>query len=205
MTNLPASDENFDRSIQEDTVSLAASVTPDGAAKMSPFGGVAYMAHIFGQNLNHLHRHGAKDQDDDLQGEFWRRHRHLDNTLLKTSLSLPPHLRLPTGIRNPNSVFLNMCIHTSTICLHQAALIKAEMKKLPSSIFEQSNTRCLLAATEVANIVRLISHLDCQGVGLVNDLKMIAWTDGLVDESIHRVLPLHCCPCLHPYSEKEPQ
>lgn len=164
MTNLPASDENFDGSIQEDTVSLSDSVTPDGAAKMSPFGGVAYMAHIFGKNLNHLHRPGTDDRDDDLQGEFWRRHRHLDNTLLKTSLSLPPHLRLPAGIRNPNSVFLNMCIHTSTICLHQAALIKAESKKLPTSIFDQSNTRCLLAATEVANIMRLISHLDCQGM-----------------------------------------
>ncbi|KAL8994199.1 MAG: hypothetical protein Q9188_007134, partial [Gyalolechia gomerana] len=164
MTNLPANEDNFDRSIQEDTASLSASTTPEGAAKMSPFGGVIYMAHVFGKNLNHLHRPGTDDKDDDLQGEFWRRHRQLDNTLLKTSLSLPPHLRLPTGIRNPNCVFLNMCIHTSTICLHQAALSKAEMKKLPPSISEQSSTRCLLAATEVANIVRLISHLDCQGM-----------------------------------------
>ncbi|KAL8932512.1 MAG: hypothetical protein Q9211_006272 [Gyalolechia sp. 1 TL-2023] len=164
MTNLPANDDNFDRSIQEDTVSLSASMTPEGAAKMSPFGGVVYMAHVFGKNLNHLHRPVTDDKDDDLQGEFWKRHWQLDNTLLKTSLSLPPHLRLPAGIRNPNCVFLNMCIHTSTICLHQAALFKAELKKLPSSVFEQSSTRCLLAATEVANIMRLISHLDCQGM-----------------------------------------
>lgn len=164
MTNLPANEDNFDKSIPEDTVSLSASRTPGGVAKMSPFAGVVYIAHVFGQNLNHLHRPATEDKADDLQGEFWKRHRQLDNILLKTSLSLPPHLRLPAGIRNPNCVFLNMCIHTSTICLHQAALFKAERGNMPSSIIEQSNTRCLLAATEVTNTMRLISHLDCQGV-----------------------------------------
>ncbi|KAL8825566.1 MAG: hypothetical protein Q9170_007746 [Blastenia crenularia] len=164
ITNLPANEENYEKSIPEETVSLSASMTPEGAARMSPMAGVSYMAHVFGKNLAHLHRPGTDDKDDDLQGEFWKRHRQLDNILLKTSLSLPAHLRLPAGIRNPNSVFLNMCIHTSTICLHQAALFKAELKNLPSSVFEQSSTRCLLAATEVANIMRLISHLDCQGM-----------------------------------------
>ena len=164
MTNLPANEDNFDQSIEEDTVSLSAVLTPEGAARMSPFAGVVYMAHIFGKNLTHLHRPGSDDEDENFQGEFWKRHRQLDNTLLKTSLSLPPHLRLPAGIRNPNCVFLNMCIHTSTICLHQAALFKAEQKNLPMSIMEQSSTRCILAAHEVTNIMRLISHLDCNGV-----------------------------------------
>ncbi|KAL9604481.1 MAG: hypothetical protein Q9219_000446 [cf. Caloplaca sp. 3 TL-2023] len=164
LTNLPANEENFDKSIPEETIPLSAGMTPEGVAKMSPFAGVVYMASVFGKNLAHLHRPGTEDKDDDLQGDFWKRHRQLDNTLLKTSLSLPAQLRLPAGIRNPNCVFLNMCIHTSTICLHQAAIFKAELKRLPSHILEQSSTRCLLAATEVANIMRLISHLDCHGM-----------------------------------------
>lgn len=177
MTNLPANDDNFERSIPENTVSLSASMTPEGAAKLSPFAGVVTMANVFGKNLTHLHRPGTDDNDHDLQGEFWKRHRQLDNTLLKTSLSLPPHLRLPAGVRNANCVFLNMCIHTSTICLHQAALFKAEQKKLPPSVVDQSSTRCLLAATEVANIMRLISHLDCQGVSKFFRPKRVRWTD----------------------------
>lgn len=149
-------------------------MTPEGAANLSPFAGVVYMAHIFGKSLTHLHRPGADEKDDDLQGEFWKRHRQIDNTLLKTSLSLPLHLRLPAGIRSPNCVFLNMCIHTSTICLHQAALSKAEQNKLPPSLMEQSSARCLLAATEVTNIMRLISHLDCQGVNAFFQLGQVS-------------------------------
>ncbi|KAL8666547.1 MAG: hypothetical protein Q9202_001345 [Teloschistes flavicans] len=164
MTNLPSHEENYEKSIPQDTVSLSKCMTPEGAANLSPFSGVIFMAHIFGRNLNHLHRPGPDDADEDLQGGFWKRHRHLDNTLLKTSLMLPAHLRLPTGIRDPNIIFINMSIHTSTICLHQAAIHKVETKKLPPNMIEQSSTRCLLAATEIANIMRMISHMDCLGM-----------------------------------------
>ncbi|KAL8640412.1 MAG: hypothetical protein Q9228_002662 [Teloschistes exilis] len=164
MTNLPAHEDNYEQSIAQDTVPLSKCMTPEGAANLSPFSGVIFMAHIFGRNLTHLHRPGPNDADEDLQGDFWKRHRHLDNTLLKTSLMLPAHLRLPTGIRDPNIIFINMSIHTSTICLHQAAIYKVESKKLPQNMIDQSSTRCLLAATEIANIMRMISHMDCLGM-----------------------------------------
>lgn len=122
------------------------------------------MAHFFGCNLIHLQRPEPNDRDHDLQGVFWKRHRSMDNTLLNTSLNLPLHLRLPAGVRDPNTVFLNMNIHTSTICLHQAAIFKAEKNNMPSSVIEQSNTRCLLAASEITSVMRLISHLDVSGM-----------------------------------------
>ncbi|KAL8684091.1 MAG: hypothetical protein Q9224_006624 [Gallowayella concinna] len=163
-TNLPANEVNYDQSIEEVTYPLSAGITPESASNLSPLAGTVFMAHVFGRNLTHLHRPSENDNDHDLQGEFWKRHRSLDNTLLQTSLSLPPHLRLPAGVRDVNIVFINMSIHTSTICLHQAAIFKAEQKKLPQSLMEQSSTRCLLAATEIANIMRLISHLDSKGL-----------------------------------------
>ncbi|KAL8755194.1 MAG: hypothetical protein Q9199_003828 [Rusavskia elegans] len=163
-SNLPVNEENYERSIEQPSVPLTGSITLEGASNLSPFAGIVFMAHIFGRNLTHLHRPGSDDRDDDLQGDFWKRHRALDNTLLHTSLSLPPHLRLPAGIRDVNIVFINMSIHTSTICLHQAAIFKADQNKLPQSIIDQSSTRCLLAATEIANIMRLICHLDSKGM-----------------------------------------
>ncbi|KAL8859483.1 MAG: hypothetical protein Q9178_004161 [Gyalolechia marmorata] len=163
-SNLPANEENYEQSIEQPTVPLTGSITPEGASSLSPLAGIVFMAHIFGRNLTHLHRPGSDDRDDDLQGEYWKRHRALDNTLLHTSLSLPPSWRLPAGIRNVNIVFINMSIHTSTICLHQAAIFKADQHKLPQSIIDQSSTRCLLAATEIANIMRLICHLDSNGM-----------------------------------------
>lgn len=164
MSNLPASEQAYQSSTAENTQSLSASMSPQGASSISSFAGVIFMAHFFGKNLHHLHRGGPDDREDDIHGVFWKRHRQLDNVLLHKSLSLPSHLRLPNAIRDPNAIFINMAIHTSTICLHQAAIFKAEKHNLPISVVEQSRDRCTLAATEITNILKLVSHLDTSSV-----------------------------------------
>ena len=122
------------------------------------------MASLFGHNLIHLHRPDPQDNDNDLNGEFWRRHRKMDSILSNTSLALPEHLRLPAGMNDANIVFLNMNIHTSTICLHQAAIFKADKNRLPASVSAESKIRCNTAAAEIASIMRTISHLDLGAV-----------------------------------------
>ena len=164
LTDLPASDEAFEMSKPERTLSLADSMNPSGASKLSAFGGIVLMACLFGRNLTHLHRPDVDDRDNDLNGEFWKRHRTLDNILLNTSLSMPSHLKLPTGLASPNIVFTNMNIHTSTICLHQAAIYKADKNRLPASISAESKVRCITAANEIASIMRMISHMDLSAV-----------------------------------------
>lgn len=84
----------------------------------------------------------------------------MDNILLNTSLCLPNSLKLPAGLSNPNVVFANMNIHTSTICLHQAAIFKADKNKLPTSVGAESKVRCITAANEIASIMRMVSHMD---------------------------------------------
>ncbi|TDZ21908.1 Citrinin biosynthesis transcriptional activator ctnR [Colletotrichum orbiculare MAFF 240422] len=160
MTNLPCSEEAFDMSRPEQTQSLQECMSPSGAGKLSSFGGIVLMACLFGRNLIHLHRPDVDDRDHDLNGEFWKRHRNMDNILLNTSLCLPSHLKLPVGLGNPNIVFTNMSIHTSTICLHQAAIFKADKNRLPTSVSAESKVRCITAANEIASIMRMISHMD---------------------------------------------
>lgn len=164
LTNMPASEEAFEMSRPETTQTLPEAMTPAGAGKLSAFGGIVLMACLFGRNLVHLHRPDVDDRDSDLNGEFWKRHRSMDNILLNTSLCLPPNLKLPNGLTNPNIVFTNMCIHTSTICLHQAAIFKADKNRLPSSVSAESKVRCITAASEIASIMRMISHLDLSAV-----------------------------------------
>ncbi|KAI5463029.1 fungal-specific transcription factor domain-containing protein [Mariannaea sp. PMI_226] len=164
LTNLPSSEEAYDMSRPETTQSLTECTSPTGAAKLSSFGGIVLMACLFGRNLVHLHRPDADDVDHDLNGPFWKRHRQMDNILLNTSLSLPAHLKLPQGLNNPNIVFTNMSIHTSTICLHQAAIFKAEKNKLPASVSAESKVRCITAANEIASMMRMISHMDLSTV-----------------------------------------
>jgi Fungal specific transcription factor domain len=165
LTSLPASEEAFEKSKPEPTQSLEESLSPSGASKLSAFGSIVLMACLFGRNLVHLHRPDPDDRDHDLlNGEFWKRHRNLDNILLNTSLSLPSHLKLPTGVSNPNIVYTNMNIHTSTICLHQAAIYKADKNRLPASVSKESKLRCINAANEIASIMRMVSHMDLSSV-----------------------------------------
>ncbi|KAI0159542.1 fungal-specific transcription factor [Xylariaceae sp. FL1272] len=160
MTNLPSSEDAFNLSRPETTPTLAETMSPAGAAKLSSFGGIVLMACLFGRNLTHLHRPDVDDRDHDMNGEFWKRHRNMDNILLNTSLCLPNQLKLPSGIGNPNVVFTNMNIHTSTICLHQAAIFKADRNRLPPTVSAESKVRCITAANEIASIMRMVSHLD---------------------------------------------
>jgi hypothetical protein len=164
LTDLPSSDEAFEMSKPEQTQSLADSMSPTGASKLSAFAGVVLMACLFGRNLIHLHRPDPDNRDNDLNGEFWKRHRNMDNILLNTSLSMPSYLKLPSGLSNPNIVFTNMNIHTSTICLHQAAIYKADKNNLPPSISAESKVRCITAANEIASVMRMISHMDLSSV-----------------------------------------
>jgi hypothetical protein len=165
MTNLPSEEDAYELSRPPSrTLTLKDALQPSGPAGVSSFGGVVLMACLFGRNLTHLHRPSPDDQDDDLEGEFWQRHRDLDNIILNTSLSLPDHLRMPSGLNNPNIIFLNMNIHTSTICLHQAAIFKADKHRMPARISSESKVRCITAAAEIATVMRQICHLDLSAV-----------------------------------------
>lgn len=160
LTNLPTDDASFVTSRPQPTISLNAAIEASGAQKLSSFGAVVLMACLFGRNLTHLHRPGPDDNDDDLNGNFWKRHNDMDNVLLHTALAMPDTLRLPNGLNDPNVVFMNMNLHTSTICLHQAAIFKADKNRMPARVSAESKVRCITAAAEIASIMRTISHLD---------------------------------------------
>lgn len=166
MTNLPATEEAFIKSKPLRTLRLADVLAGDGTSTLSPFGSVVLLASLLGRNLTHLHRPDPQDNDYDLNGEFWKRHRSYDNILLNIALQLPSHLRLPAGMNDPNVIFCNMCIHTSTICLHQAAIFKAEKNKMPDQIITESKRRCIVAADQISSIMKLISHIDLTRVSI---------------------------------------
>ncbi|KAF2211596.1 hypothetical protein CERZMDRAFT_106468 [Cercospora zeae-maydis SCOH1-5] len=160
LTNLPADEDAYELSRPARTMSLSGSMEPQATPSLTPFAGVIVMACLFGKNLTHLHRPDVDDREGDLDGNFWRRHRNIENMLLNIALGLPDPLRLPAGLNNANTVFMNMSIHTSTICLHQAAIFKAEKNRMPARIAAECKVRCVTAAAEIANVMRQISHLD---------------------------------------------
>ena len=97
----------------------------------------------------------------------------MDNILSNIAMFLPDHLRLPAGIKDANICFLNLNIHTSTICLHQAAILKAEKYKLGMDVMKQSTERCFLAAGEIVNIMKMTSHVDIGNVSTYCRSRMV--------------------------------
>ena len=164
LTSLPAEEADYELSKPSKTISLPEALLPSGAPQLSSFAGVVLMACLFGRNLTHLHRPSPDDNDSDLNGAFWKRHREMDNILLNTALALPDALRLPSGLNDANIIWMNMNIHTSTICLHQAAIFKADKNRMPGRISAESKVRCITAAAEIASTMRQISHLDLSAV-----------------------------------------
>lgn len=168
MTNLPSTEEAFLKSKPQRTLRLANIIAGEGVSTLSPFAYVAVLGDLFGRNLVHIHRPQPHDNDHDLNGEFWKRHRSHDNILLHIALSLPDHLRPPNGMDDVNIIFSSMGIHTSTICLHQAAIFKAEKNKMPNQIITESKRRCLVAANQISSIMKMVSHVDLTGVCLAS-------------------------------------
>merc|ERR1712032_553350 len=83
LTNLPASEEAFEKSKPMPTGSLEQALSPNSIGNLQPFGGIVLTAALFGRNLLHLHRPGPDDCDDDLNGGFWTRHRTIESILLQ--------------------------------------------------------------------------------------------------------------------------
>ncbi|KAL9609222.1 MAG: hypothetical protein Q9167_006000 [Letrouitia subvulpina] len=67
MTNLPSTEEAYEKSVPQTTIRLGACMTPEGAASLSSFAAVVFMAYVFGRNLTHLHRPEIDDAEGDLQ------------------------------------------------------------------------------------------------------------------------------------------
>ena len=191
MTNLPASDTAFEGNQEEKTMSLADAMTADGAASLSSFAGIVVLASLFGRTLTHLHRSKSLDKPEDYEnGEFWVRHRKLDSLLTNTMIFLPEHLRVPNGSKDPNVPFLNMHIQASVICLHQAAILKAEKHELEVKLIKTSVDRCYSAAEEIVSIMKLTSHINVSSVRIRHSEVFKSSLIVIADESFLGVLSL---------------
>lgn len=169
MTNLPATNGAYEKNVPEMTSSLEDALHPDGAATVSSFAGVVLIAWFFGKNLKHLHRNENEDHPDDINGAFWKRHRELDGFLDSMRMFLPEHLTIPIGAKCVNVMFLNLNLQAATICLHQAAILKAERYHIGSDLISKSTQRCIVAAGEIVEIMKATRDIK---VGNVSNLCM---------------------------------
>ncbi|KAF4462885.1 Zn(II)2Cys6 transcriptional activator [Fusarium albosuccineum] len=155
-TRLPSSEDAFLSDRKEEAPFLEDVFT---GAQYTGFAGTVITCQIFKIILRHVHRSRPDDRCDDvMNGSFWTRHRELDNTLSSLFMFLPEKFRLPENIRDASALHFNLNLHASVICLHHAAVEKAEKHNLPDHVKQNSIARLRASAEEVVSIIRLNTH-----------------------------------------------
>ncbi|KAF5008395.1 hypothetical protein FDECE_5333 [Fusarium decemcellulare] len=155
-TRLPSSEDAFLSDRKEEAPFLEDVFR---GAQYTGFAGTVITCQIFKTILRHVHRSRPDDRCDDvMNGSFWTRHRELDNTLSSLFMFLPEKFRLPENIRDAAALHLNLNLHASVICLHHAAVEKAEKHNLPDHVKQNSIARLRASAEEVVSIIRLNTH-----------------------------------------------
>ncbi|KAL9043245.1 MAG: hypothetical protein Q9214_003564, partial [Letrouitia sp. 1 TL-2023] len=146
------------------TSSLKEAMKQPAKACYTPFAGAVIMAAFTGRCLRHLQRSHKAEIEPDFSYDFWTQHYSIDQAIVQTFVSTLGHLNIPNAINNvngtsdPNVLFLNMNMHTTVICLHQAAAMQAEKSGLPATVVMESEHRITTAAQQVANIMRLTQN-----------------------------------------------
>ncbi|KAK6069618.1 hypothetical protein SCUP234_10531 [Seiridium cupressi] len=156
-THLPASESAF---VSGQAVETCALNEAFKGPSYSSFAGAILVCHLFNIILKHVHRPKPDDNPQNYEyGEYWQRHRDIDNTVSSAFMFLPEHFRLPENYRDSTAVHTNLNYHASLICLHLAALEKIEEYKLPDYAKRASESRLFTAAQEIVNIIKMTSHL----------------------------------------------
>lgn len=156
MTRLPASEAAFASGKEEIAPFLQEAIK---GAQYSSFAGTIVVCEGFKGILNHVHRPKPDDHPEDLQnGNFWKRHRDLDNNLSSIFMFLPDSFQLPQHVRDPAAIYANLNLHASVICLHHAALENLDKFNLGDSMKATSKMRLKTSAEEIVNIVKMTSH-----------------------------------------------
>lgn len=134
----------------------------------SSFAGAVLVCHLFNQILKHIHRPKPNDNAQNYEyGEYWERHRDIDNQISSAFMFLPEHFRLPENYRDPTAVHTSLNYHAALICLHLAALDKIDAHNLPDHAQRTSEGRLFTAAQEIVNIIKMTSHLRTNPVSMV--------------------------------------
>ncbi len=155
-THLPASEEAFDKGHEEVTTTL---VDVFSGGSQSTFTGSIVVCHIFNRMAKHVRQIKAHDHPENyLHGEYWKRHRELDNTLMAALASLPERYQLPKYASNPVAVQKNLDLHASVISLHIDACQMADTHNLPDHIKRASLKRLQATANAIVHIMRMTSH-----------------------------------------------
>ncbi|RYP67645.1 hypothetical protein DL769_005716 [Monosporascus sp. CRB-8-3] len=156
-THLPSSEAAFHAGIETETCSIHDIFK---GTRHSSFASAILVCHLFNRIMKHVQHPKQDDNSDNYEyGQYWERHRDIDNTVSNVFMFLPETARLPGNYRDPTAVNTNLNLHACVICLHHPAIDRIEAHNLPDHIKKLSHDRLSTAAQEIVNIMRSTSHM----------------------------------------------
>ncbi|KAK9478678.1 fungal-specific transcription factor domain-containing protein [Lipomyces japonicus] len=163
MTNLPASSQAFETGKKEETCKLSQVFESSGSKhikRLSLFAHRVLTVSLFGRIHYHLHRGDSRIWEiGRAPPGFLERYRYIDNSIHLVMLALPSEYKSQISM-SASLAAVMMCLHAATICLHQATAYRIRKSTSHESLFNESRTRCLHAASEIAKLMQMCCHYD---------------------------------------------
>lgn len=172
----------------EDTRSLSEAMEKGLDSNTSAFAANVVVANIMARNMLRLHRLIADQTSRDAILELYR---HMNNMLSRIFLTMPRHLGVAAGLRSSSIVHMQLVLHATSISLHQATVQKIGVQNLDETAIQRAEDRCLIAAEEIVDILRMTAHIQPEKVSrkYAPSKKSLAHTQ--LDESLHRLSDAH--------------
>lgn len=149
-TLLPASEEAFQNGTPEPTTTLRDALRKIDTTP-STYGARVMAASLFYQASKTAPQPNSDSQEDD---EYCQRLQGIDHGLSALADMLPANLQLPQNSACQHAVFVNILIHTATMCLHKTAAQKAKCLQGPEAelLARESHNRMFAAAVKVLDV-----------------------------------------------------
>ncbi len=148
---MPATESAYDEGREEETFSFDKAFS---GRPCSPFASVIIVCQLFKAIQKHVQSRPSDHPEDLVHGEFWQGYRSLDTKLSTAFVQLPEGFKQLESLDNPIAVHKNLNLHAATICLHNAALERAETHQMPADLIQSIRERLSAAAQEIVSIMK---------------------------------------------------
>lgn len=127
---------------------------------MSSFAYVCVSTTLLKRSCPLIRRSPEHWNDSGVSEQYRQQHQIYDKILIPIFQRLPGHLLQTSSMNDINVIFSNLCIHASTIWYHQEAVIQGETCRVLDWYSMENNQLCLLAASQIASLIRAVRDLD---------------------------------------------
>ena len=159
-TILPASDDAFEYSMEEPSITLRQALTYN-SSKPSVFSFRVLSMHLFHECLDlNFGRTPTDIPVTDSTAAFWRKYEELDAALAVAFMSLPDRLHCPPNMMNTSAVIINLQLHTASMCIHRAGAVRGLGRPQYEKLVEKTAARNLSSGEQIFAILAGIADIE---------------------------------------------